>query len=47
MAGERLAIRFLPIPICCFTSRSEQRWLAAAALLGIDLNLLSADAGHA
>jgi len=26
---------------------SEQRWLAAAALLGIDLNLLSTDAGHA
>jgi len=30
-----------------FHTPSEQRWLAAAALLGIDLNLLSADAGHA
>jgi putative transcriptional regulator len=25
----------------------EQRWLAAAALLGVDLNLLSSEAGHA
>ena len=30
-----------------FSTPSEQRWLAAAALLGIDLNLLSSDAGHA
>ena len=30
-----------------FRTPSEQRWLAAAALLGIDLNLLSTDAGHA
>jgi putative transcriptional regulator len=30
-----------------FHKPSEQRWLAAAALLGIDLNLLSTDAGHA
>ncbi|MCC8998732.1 MAG: YqgE/AlgH family protein [Candidatus Contendobacter sp.] len=30
-----------------FRTPSDQRWLAAAALLGIDLNLLSADAGHA
>lgn len=30
-----------------FHTPSEQRWLAAAALLGIDLNLLSTDAGHA
>ena len=30
-----------------FHTPSERRWLAAAALLGIDLNLLSADAGHA
>lgn len=30
-----------------FYKPTEQRWLAAAALLGIDLNLLSADAGHA
>ena len=30
-----------------FRTPSDQRWLAAAALLGIDLNLLSTDAGHA
>ena len=30
-----------------FETPSEERWLAAAALLGIDLNLLSSDAGHA
>ncbi len=30
-----------------FETPSEERWLAAAALLGIDLNLLSGDAGHA
>ncbi|MBS1220582.1 MAG: transcriptional regulator [Proteobacteria bacterium] len=30
-----------------FHTPSEQRWLAAAALLGINLNLLSTDAGHA
>ncbi len=30
-----------------FDTPSEQRWEAAAALLGIDLNLLSSDAGHA
>lgn len=30
-----------------FATPSEQRWLAAAALLGIDLNLLSSHVGHA
>jgi putative transcriptional regulator len=30
-----------------FHTPNERRWLAAAALLGIDLNLLSTDAGHA
>lgn len=30
-----------------FETPSEERWMAAAALLGIDLNLLSGDAGHA
>jgi putative transcriptional regulator len=30
-----------------FHTPSDQRWFAAAALLGIDLNLLSTDAGHA
>ncbi len=30
-----------------FETPSEQRWQAAAALLGIDLNLLSSDTGHA
>jgi len=30
-----------------FGTPSAQRWPAAAALLGIDLNLLSSDAGHA
>jgi putative transcriptional regulator len=29
-----------------FHTPSEQRWLAAAALLGINLNLLSTNAGH-
>jgi len=30
-----------------FDTPSEERWMAAAALLGIDLNLLSSDTGHA
>jgi len=30
-----------------FETPSEQRWQAAAALLGIDLNILSSDTGHA
>jgi putative transcriptional regulator len=30
-----------------FETPIEERWMAAAALLGIDLNLLSGDAGHA
>ena len=30
-----------------FDTPSEQRWQAAAALLGVDLNLLSSDTGHA
>ena len=30
-----------------FETPSEERWMAAAALLGIDLNLLSGEAGHA
>jgi putative transcriptional regulator len=30
-----------------FHTPSDRRWLAAAALLGIDLTLLSSDAGHA
>lgn len=30
-----------------FNTPSEERWAAAAALLGVDLNLLSGDAGHA
>jgi len=34
-------------PDILFHRPSDQRWLAAAALLGIDLNLLSSDAGHA
>jgi putative transcriptional regulator len=34
-------------PVILFQTPSEQRWSAAAALLGIDLNLLSGDAGHA
>jgi putative transcriptional regulator len=34
-------------PEIIFTTPSEQRWESAAALLGIDLNLLSGDAGHA
>ncbi|HCB12213.1 MAG TPA: YqgE/AlgH family protein [Gammaproteobacteria bacterium] len=34
-------------PDIMFNIPNEQRWLAAAALLGVDLNLLSSDAGHA
>lgn len=34
-------------PVILFETPSEQRWAAAAALLGVDLNLLSSDAGHA
>lgn len=34
-------------PDIIFQTPSEQRWLSAAALLGIDLTLLSSDAGHA
>ena len=30
-----------------FRSDAESRWLAAAKLLGVDLNLLSGEAGHA
>ncbi len=30
-----------------FTRASEERWQAAADLLGVDLNLLSSEAGHA
>jgi putative transcriptional regulator len=30
-----------------FDTPVEKRWAAAAALLGVDLNLLSSDAGHA
>jgi putative transcriptional regulator len=30
-----------------FTRPSDQRWQAAADLLGVDLNLLSSEAGHA
>jgi len=30
-----------------FETPSNERWLAAAALLGIDLNLMSSDTGHA
>ncbi len=30
-----------------FETPIDQRWAAAAALLGVDLNLLSGDAGHA
>lgn len=30
-----------------FDTPSEERWMAAAALLGVDLNLLSSDMGHA
>ena len=30
-----------------FQTPSSERWLAAAALLGIDLNLMSSDTGHA
>lgn len=30
-----------------FETPIEQRWAAAAALIGVDLNLLSGDAGHA
>ncbi len=41
---------WLSVPVdldILFHTPSDQRWLAAAALLGIDLNLLSANAGHA
>lgn len=34
-------------PDILFHTPSERRWSAAAALLGVDLNLLSAAAGHA
>jgi len=34
-------------PDILFHTPSDRRWLAAAALLGVDLNLLSAHAGHA
>lgn len=34
-------------PKILFHTPSEQRWAAAAALLGVDLNLLSGEAGHA
>ncbi|MEE4376680.1 MAG: YqgE/AlgH family protein [Candidatus Competibacteraceae bacterium] len=34
-------------PAILFNTPAEHRWSAAAALLGVDLNLLSSDAGHA
>ncbi len=34
-------------PAIIFQIPSEKRWAAAAALLGVDLNLLSGDIGHA
>lgn len=34
-------------PAILFETLSEKRWAAAAALLGVDLNLLSGQAGHA
>lgn len=34
-------------PTILFETPAEQRWSAAAALLGVDLNLLSSEAGHA
>jgi len=34
-------------PAILFHTPTEQRWQAAAALLGIDLNLLTSHAGHA
>ena len=34
-------------PEILFETPCEQRWLAAAALLGVDLNLLSGEMGHA
>ena len=34
-------------PDILFQTPNEQRWQAAAALMGIDLTLLSAHAGHA
>ena len=34
-------------PEVLFDTPVEKRWAAAAALLGVDLNLLSSDAGHA
>jgi putative transcriptional regulator len=30
-----------------FDTPSENRWMAAAASIGVDLNLLSSDIGHA
>jgi putative transcriptional regulator len=30
-----------------FDTPSEERWLAAAALIGVDLNLLTGEMGHA
>lgn len=34
-------------PAIIFTTPNEQRWQAAAALLGVEIGLLSPDAGHA
>ncbi|MCP4995421.1 MAG: YqgE/AlgH family protein [Gammaproteobacteria bacterium] len=34
-------------PHVVFKTANEQRWAAAAALLGVDLSLLSAEVGHA
>ena len=34
-------------PEILFSTPDEQRWKAAAALLGVDLNLLTEEAGHA
>jgi len=34
-------------PEIVFETPCEKRWLAAAALIGVDLNLLSGDMGHA
>jgi len=34
-------------PAILFDTPDDERWMAAAATLGIDLNLLSGDAGHA
>ena len=30
-----------------FETRAEQRWEAAAKLLGVDINRMTGDAGHA